>query len=192
MNDDRSGRRGWPGLRQAAAACVGDIACLADIACVAGIAGAVGLALLVAGCGGGGPPVPPAGPSGPSAATAQALAYAQCMRSHGIPDFPDPNPPGSGGQFSLGRIDVQSPQYQSADRTCQKQTGFGHFSAAQRQRGMTALLKYAACMRSHGITNWPDPFESSQQVGFRLTGIDLDSPKVRAAGKTCQPLWPGP
>jgi hypothetical protein len=185
MNDDTSDRRRRPGLRQAGAACVADIACAASIGCVAG------LALLVAACGGG-TPVPPAGPPGPSAGTAQALAYARCMRSHGIPDFPDPNPPGSGGQFSLGRIDVQSPQFQSADRTCQKQTGFGRFSAAQRQQGLSALLKYAACMRSHGITNWPDPFENSQQMGFHLTGIDLSSPKVKAAGSICQPLWPGP
>ncbi len=112
-------------------------------------------------------PVPPA-PPGQSAGTAQALAYAACMRSHGIPGFPDPNPPGGGGLFSLGNIDVHSAQYQSADKTCQKRTGFGHFSAAQLHQEMTTVLKYARCMRSHGITNFPDPFENSQQVGFNI------------------------
>jgi hypothetical protein len=116
------------------------------------------------------------------------------MRSHGIPGFPDPNTHGN-IMFSLpASIDTHSPQFQSADKTCQKQTGFGHFSAAQQQQGMTALLKYAECMRAHGITNYPDPSANSQQLGFNLTGtgIDLNAPKVKAASKTCQPFWPFP
>jgi hypothetical protein len=186
VSDDTGDRRRWAGLRLAGAACAGGVACMAGVACV------LGLALLMAACGGGSP-APPADPPGSSAGTAQALAYATCMRSHGIPDFPDPSAHGN-AQFSLGGIDTSSPQFQSADRTCQKQTGFGHFSAAQQQQGMSALLKYAACMRSHGITNWPGPFENSQQIGFHLTGtgIGLSAPKVKAASKTCQPLWPGP
>lgn len=166
----------------------------ADVLTAAAIIATVALALLTAGCGGGGSPALPAGGAGLPAGTAQALAYATCMRSHGIPGFPDPNPPGSGGVFSLGRIDTHSPQFQPADRTCQKQTGFGHFSTAQQQQGMAAMMNYAKCMRAHGITNYPDPSANSQQIGFNLTGtgIDLRSPKVEAASKTCQPFWPSP
>jgi len=173
MNDDTSDRRRRPGPRRAGAAAV------------------AGLALLAAACGRAGSPVPPPRPPAPLAATAQALAYARCMRSHGIPDFPDPAADGH-ALFPLGGIDIHTPQYQSADNTCQKRTGAGHFTPAQQRQGVTALLRYAACMRSQGITNWPDPFANSQQIGFHLTGIDLTAPKVRAAGKTCQPLWPGP
>lgn len=167
---------------------------LPDVLTAAAIIATVALALLTAGCGGGGSPAPPVGGAGLPAGTAQALAYAQCMRSHGIPGFPDPNTHGN-ILFSLpASIDTHSPQFQSADKTCQKQTGFGHFSAAQQQQGMTAMLKYAKCMRAHGITNYPDPSENSQQIGFNLTGtgIDLKSPKVEAASKTCQPFWPFP
>jgi hypothetical protein len=48
-------------------------------------------------------------------------------------------------------------------------------------------------MRSHGITNFPDPFENSHQIGFNTngTGIDQNSPRYKAANKTCQPLLPG-
>ena len=55
------------------------------------------------------------------------------------------------------------------------------------------MLQYAKCMRAHGITNYPDPFENGQQMGFNLTGTDIDpsAPKVKAASKTCQPFWPG-
>jgi hypothetical protein len=111
-------RRTWPaGLRTAAA-----------------IVAAAALALLTAACGGGGSPLSPASPVGLPNGTAQALAHAKCMRSHGIPDFPDPNAHGN-ILFSLGGIDTDSPQFQAADKTCQKQTGFGHFSAAQQQGG---------------------------------------------------------
>jgi hypothetical protein len=181
MNDDtcvtRLPRRAWQ----------------AGVLTAAAIIGTAALALLMAACGGSGSPVPPASVQGLPAGTAQALAYARCMRSHGIPDFPDPNPHGN-ILFSLGSIDTHTPQFQSADTTCQKQTGFGHFSAAQQQQGMAAMLKYAACMRAHGITNFPDPSANSQQMGFNLTGtgIGLNAPKVKAASKTCQPLGPGP
>lgn len=56
-------------------------------------------------------------------ARSQALAFSACMRSHGVPKFPDP-------QFSTGRtslritpgsgIDPSSPAFQAAQRACQK------------------------------------------------------------------------
>ena len=58
----------------------------------------LGLALLAAGCGGSnGPAVRTSGSN-----KAQFVAYAQCMRSHGVSDFPDPTtPPGGGVAFSI-------------------------------------------------------------------------------------------
>jgi len=58
---------------------------------------------------------------------------------------------------------------------------------------MNNLLKVAECMRSHGITNFPDPFENSQQIGFSLngTGIDMNSSRFKAAQTACRPLMPG-
>jgi len=120
------------------------------------------------------------------------------MRGHGISDFPDPtvqdNAQSKGVGFSMpSGVDPHSTQFRSASKLCQKQTGFGHISTAQLQQGMNAMLKYAECMRSHGITSFPDPFENSHQIGFNLTdtGIDQNSPRFKAANKTCQPLMPG-
>jgi hypothetical protein len=176
MTDDTSDRRGWPGMRQAGAASM------------------VGMALLAAACGGGSS-ASSAGMPSLSTITNQALAYAKCMRSRGIPNFPDPTVRDSatskGVGFSMSGIDQNSPQFHSAAKTCQKQTGYGHITAAQVQAGMNAMLKYAECMRSHGITNFPNPFANSQQIGFNITGIDLKSSKVKAANKACQPLMPG-
>ena len=180
MKDDTSDRCGRPGLRQAAAAAV------------------AGLALLTAACSGSGSSPSSAGPPSLATLANQALAYAKCMRAHGITNFPDPTVHDSAGSkgvgFNLGAgIDTHSPQFRSDSKTCQKQTGFGHISAAQLQQGMNAMLKYAECMRAHGITNFPDPVENGQNIGFNITGtgIDQNSPKVKAANKICQPLMPG-
>jgi hypothetical protein len=42
-----------------------------------------------------------------------SLAFAKCMRAHGVPDFPDPD--GQAGQLGPGSgIDPSSPQFQAA------------------------------------------------------------------------------
>lgn len=47
-------------------------------------------------------------------------------------------------------------------------------------------------MRSHGIANFPDPFENSHQIGFNLngTGIDMNSSRFKAAQAACRALMP--
>jgi hypothetical protein len=60
----------------------------------------------------------------------QALNFARCMRVHGVPNFPDPAAGGNGGMgFNLSGVDTHSPQYQSANRACQSQSGKGQSSA---------------------------------------------------------------
>ena len=57
---------------------------------------------------------------------AQLLNYAECMRAHGIHDFPDPVPaPGGGYAFHAhitpgSDLDPNTTRYQSADKACQK------------------------------------------------------------------------
>jgi hypothetical protein len=157
-----------------------------------------GVALLTAACGGSS--TTSAGLPSLQTITAQALAYAKCMRSHGVPNFPDPTVQDTarskGVGFNLaangpGAIDTSSPVYRSANKACVKATGFGHITQAQLQQGMNALLKFAECMRSHGITNFPDPFENSHQIGFNTAGLDQNSARFKAASKACSYLLPG-
>jgi hypothetical protein len=60
-------------------------------------------------------------PAQQAANEARALRYSQCMRSHGIPDFPDPN--GQGGiaiKVKPGSdLDPNNPQFKAANSTCQ-------------------------------------------------------------------------
>jgi hypothetical protein len=100
-------------------------------------AGLLGIALavagvLVAGCSGG--PADP-GVAGVSSATAspsqsatvsgeaEALQYAACMRSHGVPDFPDPNK--NGGFSGTSTVNPSSPTFQNAQSTCMQLSGLG-------------------------------------------------------------------
>jgi hypothetical protein len=67
----------------------------------------------------------PAGQETQSQSVTTALKYSVCMRSHGFPNFPDPNSQGAISGNSSDGIDPSSPQYQSAQRTCSQQTGYG-------------------------------------------------------------------
>ena len=89
----------------------------------------LGIVLLATACAGGpsGPGVAGQGASStpsasPSADTGNAdLAYAQCMRDHGISDFPDPQPGGGAIQFEPGSdLDPNNPQYKAATEACKK------------------------------------------------------------------------
>ena len=50
---------------------------------------------------------------------AQAVTYSQCMRSHGVPNFPDPVPTPSGGYgYRTAGIDPNSAAFQEALQAC--------------------------------------------------------------------------
>jgi hypothetical protein len=63
-------------------------------------------------------------------ASAQKLAaevkWALCMRSHGLPGFPDPN---SQGAFDSSRFNDRSPSFQTASKACQALGPTGPISA---------------------------------------------------------------
>lgn len=163
---------------------------------------AVGVALLTAACSASANPAgartsPTSAPStGSGTSTAPAgsskyqkgVAYAQCMREHGVPNFPDPLPKGG---FLLspsitGGIGGQvSPQYQAAENSCASLSPVGVLSPQQQQHMLSQLLKVTACMRSHGYKNFPDPTFSSQGITLHIVGFDRGSPQFQNAMNTC-------
>jgi hypothetical protein len=169
---------------------------LRRVAATAGAILAVGLA--VAGCGDGSstPGVATvAKPATSSAAGGGArapglLAYAACMRAHGVPGFPDPT--GSGGISKRAVIKAQqqvsNAQAEAAQSACQRlQPNGGQQSPAERAQHLGDLLAFAGCIRTHGIPNFPDP-TSAGQITHRMlaaAGIDLHRAAVLQAADAC-------
>jgi hypothetical protein len=117
-------------------------------------------------------------------------AFSACMRSHGLPHFPDPNAQGSITFGSSDGIDPSSPEFQSAQTACQKLLPHGGApSSAQQAKTQAAMLRYSACMRTHGVPKFPDPNFSGGRISLSINsrdGIDPQSPQFQAAQKACQ------
>ncbi len=133
----------------------------------------------------------PAGPQS-SGALAEMMSYSRCMRSHGILDFPDPtpNPGGPGGSFSWSGhgenddLDPNNPRYQAANKTCQPLLPDAGQVPAPSAKLLAEEVQMAACMRGHGVPNFPDP--DSANGAFDLGGIDRSAPKYQAAFASCE------
>jgi hypothetical protein len=160
------------------------------------------LGLLIAACshGSSGPGVANGAPSSASPATspsADPLAFARCMRDHGVRDFPDPD---SSGNFNLsggGDLNPTNPTYQAATQACRSLGSAGKGSEpALSPPQIAAIVEFARCMRDHQITNYPDPDSFGHIPGIRHFGIDPDGPQFQAAVDACEhytrgiPGWP--
>jgi hypothetical protein len=117
-----------------------------------------------------------------------AVRFAQCVRSHGVPNFPDPTSP---REFKLYIASSEgSPAFQSAETACRPVLPGGgppSQSAAQRHAQLVAALAFARCLRSHGFPNFPDPTSSGQLTHEMLgnAGIDPRQPAVLQAADAC-------
>ncbi|HUA45355.1 MAG TPA: hypothetical protein VMA77_09030 [Solirubrobacteraceae bacterium] len=138
----------------------------------------IGLAFVVAACGSSGKANHVSG-SVPNA----AVAFADCIRAHGVTNFPDPGPNG----FNLSGIDTQSPAFQSAHQACaplQSVSTEQGSPASESQR--LAAIANAKCMRSHGVPNFPDPtFLPNGGNTVALNGLDTESPAFKRAQAAC-------
>jgi hypothetical protein len=154
------------------------------LAAVALLAGACsssskGASVASTGSGGGG-----AKPS--STPSANALAFSQCMRQHGIKNFPDPN---SNGQIQITNTapGMDPNSLKPAQEACRHLLPAG--SGGQQGADNATALKYSQCMRQHGIKNFPDPNPGG---GFQIQGgVDPNSPQFQAAAKACAQYQPG-
>jgi hypothetical protein len=202
MNDStrvtRRPRRAWPPTARTAAATV---------------AAAV-LALVVAACSSSSPSSAGSGGSphaGGVSSSPSAVAYSSCMRSHGVPNFPDPQSNGDPPKVDAQRLGVSTSQLQAAQQACQpllpaggsldQQTeqcmSTGNCPPALVQQILTAERKFAQCMRSHGVPKYPDPTIDSQGrpifvFSISKNGFDPHEPQIMTKEDECQRLAPAP
>lgn len=104
-------------------------------------------------------------PEGPANIQQAGIAYAKCMRSNGVPNFPDPS---AGGGFAVrGGFDPQSPAVNAARAKCRQLMPPGPSSGPPPSRQTLAkFLNIARCMRAHSISDFPDPRTSAPPNPF--------------------------
>jgi hypothetical protein len=150
-------------------------------------------AVALAACGGDGSAAPT--PTTGSSNFGKALAFSKCMRSHGVPDFPDPNSSGVFVQQNGGPSQSESqPVLRAAQQACQHLMpsggGPGSLTQGQKQQMERQALKFVRCMRAHGLPNMPDP-KADGQITLP-PDMNGNSPQVKTAQQACQSLQPGP
>jgi hypothetical protein len=184
----------------------------------------LGIALALAGCGGSSRPTVAhlsstkssssasseggASSSGGTGALQQAaIAYAKCMRSNGVPNFPGPKSEGGFLFNATARIDPSSPAFKAAQTKCGKLLPSGGppgpgSSTSPSPQTLARFLRIARCMREHGVYDFPDPRTSVPSHPFGSGGngvisdiegvilvfpstIDEQSPTFTRAGSAC-------
>jgi hypothetical protein len=161
------------------------------------LAVAAGLALLTAACGGGrsssGSTSSTGADGASSAYVADKLGLARCLRAHGVPNYPDPN--AAGQEPPNSKQLILTPQRHAAVRACSYwDNRITNNVAAQNQAIRVEYVRFAGCMRSHGLPNFPDPVYAEGRVEFLLSasqdGFDPHSPQVLAKAHECESVLP--
>src|SRR4029453_13032 len=133
------------------------------------------------------------GPLSKQDAQQAALAFARCMRQHGI-DMPDPQMSGNritqefkAGPGSKGPDD---PKFKAAQQACNKYLPKGAHPPKPTPQQQQQMLALARCMRQHGI-NMPDPDPNGGAIVIGpKTGVNPDDPKFKAAQQARQQTEP--
>jgi hypothetical protein len=181
------------------------------------LAGLVSLSLLLSACGGSsgshaaqsGSTATQSGPSstGPGGSTnaggsvnSQLLAFSRCMRAHGVPNFPDPQPGANNAKFAdAQQLRVGSSQLSAAENACQRLLPAGsddRFPPGEVQQLLPGMRIFSRCMRSHRVPNWPDPSTDAEgRPVFQLSAHGFDrqqahSPRITQTVDECQHLLP--
>lgn len=158
---------------------VSPLAVVALACCVVGLAG----------CGSSGG----TGTGPQSSGVSAGVKFADCMRGHGVPNFPDPGP---SHEVPIS----QAPAGQSAQKSCQHLLGNGLGSGPPSAQARAQLLQMSQCMRRHGVADFPDPRAGSPPsslTGYSLilgtggyilaipSSIDPSSPRFKQAATAC-------
>lgn len=154
--------------------------------------------LLVAACGASGKPT-----GSRNSANSQALKFADCMRSHGVSNFPDPS---SGGDFQIqagSGVNPHSPAFKGAQAQCAKLLPRDSSSALESppEQIIEQMLTVSRCMRARRVSGFPDPTlgpppPAPQEFAIAIgrdgvsllvpKTIDVSSPAFKQAAVRCR------
>jgi hypothetical protein len=83
----------------------------------------------------------------------KAVKFAECIRAHGVSDFPDPN---AKNDFEYG-VSVTPAVWTKAVDACKALQPPGTLSSKRSPKQQSAGLRFADCVRKHGVKDFPDP-----------------------------------
>jgi hypothetical protein len=146
-------------------------------------------ALLLAGCGSSPPSETAATPTAtPTKLSARdrAVKFSECIRAHGVSDFPDPDPH---NDFQYG-VSVTPAVWTRAVAACKDLQPPGSLSAKRTPKEQSASLRFAQCVRDHGVKDFPDPVNGEPLVDTykipssnRPGGMTILNAAMKACGK---------
>lgn len=145
---------------------------------------------MVAGCGGG------AHAASKTSLQSRLLAYSNCMRSHGVSDFPDPSSQGGLQIIPSGPgsdLMPYSPAFRSGLKACGPIPP--DVTPAQEHQEYRKELTAAKCMRANGVPSYPDPKLINGTILNSAANTNPSSPAFQRAAKKCAsgvPLAPPP
>jgi hypothetical protein len=123
------------------------------------------IALISAGCGSNAPSETGAASSTATASSTRTgdnknatdqdrlVKFAECIREHDVPDFPDAN---AKGDFEYG-VSVTPAVWTKAVDACKDLQPPGTLSSKRTPKQQTASLRIAECIRKNGVKDFPDP-----------------------------------
>jgi len=122
---------------------------------------------LISACGSSAP-APSGGGGNNTAAHAQkAVKFAECMRSNGVSQFPDP---GASGKLTIDAVangsslDTSAPAFKQAISACKNLEPAGFMGSKRSSQQQQAALKFAQCIRANGVPDFPDPVPNGPLV----------------------------
>lgn len=121
----------------------------------------------------------------------KALRFAGCMRTHGVSGFPDPN---AAGELTIdavangSSVNTNTATFKTALSACKElePPGFTGGKVTPSQR--TARLRFAQCVREHGVPDFPDPTPNGPLIDTNRipsTGTSAGMSALNAATHAC-------
>jgi hypothetical protein len=152
----------------------------------------IALIALISGCGS-------SAPASSAANREQGLKFAECMRRNGVSDFPDPGASGNltiDGIANGSSLDPSAPAFKQAIAACKALEPAGFMGSKRTPQEQQAALKFARCMRQHGVPDFPDPtpngplIDTSRMPSAAGRGA-RSIPGFQAAATECTAIYSG-
>jgi hypothetical protein len=118
------------------------------------------------------------------------LKFAQCMRSHGMTWFPDPQP---GGRMNIKTPKGMDPKkMDAAQEACKQFAPDGGAPPKMSAEDLERARKMSQCMRDNGVPGFPDPDpDGGIRIDGRKLGMGPGDAAFDKAQAACDKFQPG-